>query len=160
MEYSIVYYTRDGSTEIAADYLAERTAGKKVRLEAGRRLNRFLIGGFNSASKRLPKLTGDPWKEIIDAEIVILASPVWAGNGNPAMNSFIDKADFTGKKVFILTLQADPKKSARNTVLPKVAQAVKGKGGEVAGMLAIHGTSPGKISEVEHIRKQLDDWKI
>ncbi|MBB6481198.1 flavodoxin family protein [Spirochaeta isovalerica] len=160
MNYTIVYYTRDGSTGIAADYLADVTKGKKVQLEAGKYLNNFILGGFNSASKKLPKLKGDPWSGISDAEAVILASPVWAGNGNPAMNSFIDQADFSGKKVYILSLQADPGKKAQNSVLPLVAEAVKSHGGEVAGMLAIHGTSPGKRAEKDYIENQLKDWKL
>ena len=160
MDKAIVYFTRDGSTAIAVDYLAKKTAAVPVLLETRKRLRNFVLSGFVSASKRSIELAGDPWSETADATTIILAAPVWAGNGNPVMNSFIEKADFSGKKVYLLTLQADPKKTAGERVIPFLSEMVSKRGGTVAGSLAIQGTSPGKTAAEHLIHSQLEEWRI
>jgi len=159
MKYAVVYYSRNGNTAIAAEYLSTLTEGKKVRLQAGKYLNNFFLGGFNASSERLPKLKGDPWGEISDSDRLILAFPVWAGKINPAMNSFMAAASFKEKQVYLLAVQADPGKTAQTRVLPVMAERVKADGGEIAGMLTIQGASPGKTSTDEAIIKQLSPWK-
>lgn len=160
MDKAIVYFTRDGSTAIAVGYLARKTAAVPVRLETRKRLRSFVLSGFVSASKRRIELSGDPWAETADATTIILAAPVWAGNGNPVMNSFIEKADFSGRRIYLLTLQADPRKTARERVIPFLSEMVSERGGTVAGSLAIQGTSPGKTASEDLIQSQLKEWQI
>jgi len=159
MSYAIIFYSRNGSTSIAAEYLSSLTKGKTIRLKAGRYLDRFMLGGFFSSSGRRPKLKGDPWIEAGDADSLILAFPVWAGKVHPAMNSFMDAADLQNKKVYLLAVQADPRKSAQEKVLPLLAQAVKTRGGEVLAQLTIQGAPPGRTATEEYIFSQLAEWK-
>ncbi len=160
MKSAVVYFTRDGSTKIAAEYLAGKTGSDLIQLEPAGKLRNFIRCGYLSFKKKRVDLAGNPWQDTAGSEALILAAPVWAGNGNPVMNSFIDKADFTGKLVYLLTLQADPEKNSREKVLPFLEEQIKARGGTVAGSLAIMGTRPGKTSTEEHIIVQLKDWKV
>lgn len=159
MNYAIVFYSRDGSTSLAAEYLCSLTKGKAVRLKAGRYLDLFMLGGFFASSDRRPKLKGDPWSETGDADSLILAFPVWAGKVHPAINSFIDEADLQNKKVYLLAIQADPRKSAQEKVLPVLAKSVHTRGGEVLAQRTIQGAPPGKTAAEEYISTQLAEWK-
>lgn len=159
MNYAVVFYSRDGSTAIAAEYLASLTQGKSVRLKAGRYLNNFILGGYHASSNRRPKLKGDPWKEIESADALVLAFPVWAGKVNPAMNSFIDGADLQNKRIYLLAIQADPRKSAQVKVLPAMAEAIKARGGDIVAQLTIQGSSPGKTAIKGVLIEQMAAWK-
>lgn len=71
-----------------------------------------------------------------------------------------EKTDFRGKRVYILTLQADPKRSAHERVIPFLSDMVSARGGTVAGTLAIQGASPGRTAPEHLIHSQLAQWRV
>jgi len=159
-EKAIVYFSRNGSTRLAAEILAGRLGAKLVELKERKALRNFLVSGFRAVTKKHSKLLGDPWKEIEDRDVLVLAAPIWAGNANPAMNGFLDKAVLTEKTVYLLTMQADPGHEKSDEVQEHYTDRVKAAGGSVAGSLALTGASPGKTAKEEVLRTALDGWVI
>ncbi len=128
---AVVFFSRDGSTKRAAEVLANRMGATLVELHEAQASNPL-----------------------------ILAAPIWAGNGNPAMNGFLDQADLRGKTVHILTVQADPDHGSSKAVLDHYRRRVVEAGGTVGGTRAITGASPGKTAEEPAIRDALEGWEI
>lgn len=157
---AVVYFSRNGSTRLAAKILAGRLGAKLVELKELKPRRNFIVSGFRAVTEKHSKLSGDPWQEIGDSETLILAAPIWAGRPNPAMNGFLDGAVLTDKKVYLLTMQADPKQSRSAEVIEHYASRVKDTGGKVAGSLALTGASPGKTAKETEIRPALENWLI
>lgn len=159
-EPAIVYFSRNGSTRLAAQILSERIGATMVELQEKKARTGFLASGFRAKSGKHSELAGDPWAEVKESEVVVLAAPIWAGSGNPAMNGFLDKAELAGKRVFLLTVQADPDHSRSEEVLEHYAGRVRDAGGTVQDTRAITGASPGKTATEEDLRTALEGWSI
>lgn len=155
---AIVFFSRDGSTRRAAQILSEQLDATLVELEEAKARTGFIASGFRAKTKRSSQLAGDPWADVRGENTIILAAPIWAGSGNPAMNGFLDQADLSDKTVYLLTLQADPKRGSSGTVIDHYRSRVEHAGGTVAGSRAITGASPGKTAGEEQLRAALEGW--
>ena len=159
-EKAVIYFSRNGSTRIAAGLIAERIDAELVELKGQKDRHGFVLSGFRAVTKKHLPPAGDPWADIRGCSTLVLGAPVWGGNANPVMNGFLDKADFTGKKVYLFTLQADPQKSKSDEVLAHYSQRVKDAGGAVAGTFALTGASPGKTADEGLLREALAGWDL
>lgn len=157
---AVIYFSRDGSTKLAAHIIAEKLGAQCIELEEKKKSRNFLLSGFRAAAKKHTTLAGDPWGAIQDCSRVVIGSPIWAGNGNPATNGFLDKADLTGKKVYLFTVQADPEMASAAGVLSHFTQRVAEAGGSVAGSFALYGASPGKCAEKARLEQDLSEWEL
>jgi hypothetical protein len=153
----IVYYSRSGNTRFVAELLAEREGGELVPLEekgSRRGLWGFLKSGYQASTKRSSRLKGDPWSRIAGCQRLYLLTPIWAGNGSPAANAFLDGAELRGKQVFIVTLQADPRHGKSAEVHGHLTERIRECGGEVSGAYALTSARPGRFAGKEHLRQE------
>lgn len=157
---AIIYFSRDGSTRIASGFIAERLGADLIELQEQKNRRSFILSGFRAVTKKHSTLAGDPWAEIRDCSLVVLGSPIWGGNGNPVMNGFLDKADLTGKRVYLFTVQADPGKAKSGKVLAHFSRRVEETGGTVAGTFALTGAPPGKTAEEGALKEALTGWDL
>jgi hypothetical protein len=155
---AIVFFSRNGSTRLAAQILAERIGAATVELRQKKGGVGFIVSGFRAKTGRHVEPAGDPWSEIGDCDLLVLAAPIWAGSPSPVMNGFLDKADLGGKTVYLLTVQADPNKSKSGEVLERYSQRVREAGGTVGGVRGITGASPGSTAKEEDLRMALNGW--
>lgn len=147
----IVYFSRDNNTRAGAEILGERINAKVVELKEIKKGN-FIQALF----KRGSKLKGNPWKEIENAEIVYLMSPIWASNGVPAMNAFFEKADFSGKEVNIITFQQFEDFKGSEKVHKYIKDVVENKKGLVKNCYALLGGKMGHFAGEDNIKEQID----
>jgi hypothetical protein len=82
-------------------------------------------------------------------------TPIWAGNGSPAINAFLDNADLSGKKVFLVTVQADPHFEKSGEVHEFLKNRITEKGGTFTEAYALNGSRPGSFAGEDHIRRQV-----
>ena len=157
---AIVFLSRDGSTRLAAQILAERTGALTVELEQRKGAKGFLLSGFRAKTGKHVEPSEDPWSRVRECGTLILAAPIWAGSPNPVMNGFLDEADLSGKSVYLLTVQADPDRSKSGEVLEHYSRRVREAGGSVGGSRAITGAPPGRTAKEEAIRTALEGWAI
>jgi hypothetical protein len=153
----IVYYSRSGNVRFIAELIAEKSSGTLVPLEeVGRRKGffGFLKSGFQATTKRPSKLAGDPWSRMSGCERVYLLTPIWGGNASPAVNAFLQRADLTGTRVTVVTLQADPEGRGSDKVHAGLFERVRACGGETAGAYALHSAGPGKFAGEEQLRSE------
>jgi hypothetical protein len=152
---AVVFFSRDGNTRRGAEILAGRTGGKLVELKERKK------GNFVQALFRLETpLAGDPWREIRDARRILLVTPIWAGNGAPAMNAFASKADFTDKEVYIVTFQQFTDLRLSHKVHQHIAGMVAVNHGSAMTSYALIGGKMGHFAGEEAIRAQIDMVKL
>jgi menaquinone-dependent protoporphyrinogen IX oxidase len=154
----VVYFSRDGSTRITAEAIARRLDVGIVELKEKKPRKNFLLSGFRASAKRHIPPAGDPWMETAEAETLIIGAPIWAGNGNPLINGFLDRANLVGKTVYFFTLQADPGRRRSDEVLAYYTDRVEKAGGKVAGTLALTGASPGKTGDAAMLTAAGEKW--
>jgi len=155
----IVYYSKNGNTEILAELIKEKYDGKIVKLEEkGKRRGPFgfIRSGYQASTRKQSKLVNTPWDEIHEFDKLYLCTPIWAGNPTPAMNTFMAYADLTNKEVVIATLMADPKLNGIEKAHGYLSDLVKEKGGTVVKCVGLNGTSPSQKGEKNHIKRQFD----
>ncbi|MEW5784637.1 MAG: hypothetical protein AB1767_06105 [Bacillota bacterium] len=159
MSTGIVYFSRSNNTRIGAEYLAGKLGAEVVELLETREykgLTGFLRAGLRASVGKKPELQGEPWQGIEKFTSIYLMTPIWASHGTPAMNAFLQKADFSGKEVTVVTFQADPKGGGSDKVHEHMKQIIEGSGGKFRRGFALHSTYPGKFAGKEYIESQID----
>ncbi|MDD7415897.1 MAG: NAD(P)H-dependent oxidoreductase [Treponemataceae bacterium] len=115
----IVYYSLEGNIDFVAKTLAEKiSCSNVVRLETVKAyptkgLFKFLHGGKDAIKGFKPELKTE-LPDLSKFDNIVIATPVWASRPSAPISSFIEKCDFTGKKVFIIASSAGG--SAESTI--------------------------------------------
>ncbi|MBW6464724.1 MAG: hypothetical protein K0B84_11170 [Firmicutes bacterium] len=160
MSSAVIYYSRSNNTRTGAEYIADKKGSELIELiEAkGRKgLTGFIKSGYQAVSGKTSQLVGDPWEKAEKHTSLYLMTPIWGGKTTPAMNAFLNKADFKGKDVTVITFQADDKGSGTEGVYSNIRQIVENGGGVFSGGYAMHSTAPGRFAGKEYIEKQLGE---
>lgn len=160
----IIFFSRDGNTQALARLLAEQFTSSFadrgiVRLQERRGRKGFLgfmRSGFQAVRKRSSVLEGDPWGASRDYTHLILMTPIWAGNGTPAMQAFLDQSELEGKTIDIITVQADPKFDKIERTHLYLKELAERHGGIVKECIAVYGSSPGRYAGDDHIRSEAE----
>lgn len=151
---AIVYFSMEGSTRAAAEYLQSRLGGDVIALleqKPGNPIQAIL--GLSS------KLIGTPWEDAQEATGVILLTPIWAGHSAPAVNRFLKNVDFHGRDVTLITVQQSEQLQGSDKVLASMAARVAKHDGCVRGKFALRGGVMGKPSPAEdaaRVQEQLE----
>jgi len=97
----IVYYSRDGHTQYVAETLAKKFGGDIERL-VDKKKRTGPVGttaaGKDAVAKKFTKI-GPLKHDPKEYEIVLIGTPGWFGNMTPAVRTFVEKYDLTGKKI-------------------------------------------------------------
>ena len=111
MKTCVAYFSKNGNTRIVSEYVANKAGATLIELKENKNYKGFvgfIKGGFRASTHKIAKLDSSIYDEIVKHDTIILATPVWAGQTTPAINAAIKNIDFTSKKVFVITTQADP----------------------------------------------------
>jgi flavodoxin len=137
----IFYYSLTGNTKFAAETLAEKLDCEVVRLVDQKNLD-----GNAVQKHEYSDLANDPWGKLAGHDKVILMAPVWGFGIVPAMYTFIEKADLTGKSVIIGCTSFFGKFSAKSPI-KKYREMVVGAGGTVLGDFYVKGGTEKSYNE-------------
>lgn len=139
----IFYYSLTGNTKFAAETLAEKLGAEVVELSDQKKLD-----GNAVANHEYSDLAGDPWSKLAGHEKVILMAPVWGFGVVPAMYTFIEKADLSGKSVIIGSTSFFGKFSAKGPI-KKYREMVANVGGTVTGDFYVKGGTEKSYNETK-----------
>jgi flavodoxin len=161
MKTAVVYYTRDGSTRVAAELLAKSAGADLFELEEvkkrGKSALSFMAAGFGAATGRRSRLKNDFAAEMKAYDTIFIGSPVWAAKTAPAFNAFVGALNAAGKSIVLFTVQADPNTEAKPPeCLEAHKRALEKRGAVVTRMLRLHGAAPGKTVDPSAVQAQLD----
>jgi flavodoxin len=157
---AIIYYSWIGNTKVVAEEIKRFTdfdiheiEEKKQRKPGdimGAAMSSFL--GFQSNIKPMDF-------SLKKYDNVFLGTPVWAGKTTPAINRFIKKADFNGKKVWVFITKADDKVPIK--VIESITNRIEKKGGKVMDWLSLTTKWDPKTNipmTVEEFSKEIENW--
>lgn len=126
----IVYYSLEGNIDFVARALAKEVGADLCRLETvkvypKKGLMKFFHGGKDVVAGIRPELkTALP--DLSPYSKVVIAAPVWAGKPAAPINTFLESANFSEKKIFAFTSSAS---GNGGKTLELIADAAKRTGG-------------------------------
>lgn len=146
----IVYFSKYNNTRCAAELMQKKYGGELLELKEKRK------GNFIQAiMKKGSKLKDKPWHKIKSDEKLYLMCPIWASNGVPAMNAFLDDANLTGKDIVIITFQQFEDFKNADKVHEHLEDFVISRGGTVTSKHKCIGGKIGKFAGETFISEQL-----
>ncbi len=101
MKTLVIYYTRTGNTKFAAENIAaELGADIEEVIDLKNRQGRlaFLPAG-RDAMQGKETLIAQTKRTPTDYDLIIIAQPIWAGSPTPAIRTYLNKNNLSGKKV-------------------------------------------------------------
>ena len=97
----VVYFSWSGNTKAAGQYIAKKTGADTFEVEREKpypdKYEECVEEAHSEAGTR-PAIKGQ-LKNISDYDVIFIGSPVWSGTLPMPMFTFLEKYDFTGKKV-------------------------------------------------------------
>jgi flavodoxin len=101
MKTLVVYYTRTGNSKFAAETIAaELGADIEEVIDMKKRQGRllYLPSGRDTMQGKETKIAQTS-RNPTNYDLIIIVQPVWAGNPTPAIRTYLNKNDLSGKKV-------------------------------------------------------------
>lgn len=156
----ILYYSRSGATELAAQRIATHlgaelrslTPDSPSRLVAGSLLTRLrrTVADFRAARSEEARL-GVRGIDLSGRRLIVIGTPVWLGAPAPPVAELLSSADFTGCSVVMLfTYGARLPPAARDAC----RDAIRRRGGRYLGYLALH-SGEGEAAR-HHLLEEVD----
>jgi menaquinone-dependent protoporphyrinogen IX oxidase len=110
MKRLVVYYTRFGHTAKVAELLGSELGAPVRRIEETRQQG-FMRMGFGSTTRQCWKLKPMDM-DCSEYDLIVLATPIWAGRPSCPTMTFLRDAKYEGKRVALLVMRAgsDPEK--------------------------------------------------
>lgn len=110
MKTAIVYYSLQGNIRYVSGKVAAGTGADLIELipvkaYPDKGMIKFIWGGSAVTFKKKPDLK--PYSfNASDYDLVILATPVWAGTFTPPLRTFLEDNDLAGKKIAVIASSA------------------------------------------------------
>jgi flavodoxin len=146
----VVYYTRTGTAKFVAETVAAELGSdveEVVDLKKREGKLGWLSAGKDASGEKLTEIA--PAKRVpADYDLVILGTPIWAWRPTPAIRTFLNQNDLSGKKVALFfTSDGNPKQAVEKTkaLLPNST---------CIGDLVL----PKAIANKEDTLKKIADW--
>jgi flavodoxin len=153
----VIYYSWLGNTKVVAEEILKLTGGDIVRIEETK--ERKTGAGFATAA--MSAVFGMQSKlKSIDFEFekydhIFLGSQVWAGRSTPAINSFVKKANFRNKDVYLFITKADEKVPEK--VIESLTKRIKKGGGKVVDSFSMT-TKIDQVILPSAVEDQVEAW--
>ena len=103
MKAIVVYYSMDGNSKHVAEEIAAYTGADICRLEPVKdypkgNVTKYIWGGKSAVFGEKPKLVPYDFSSE-EYDIIIIGTPIWAGNCAPPINTFISENKLPQKKI-------------------------------------------------------------
>jgi len=157
---AIIYYSWVGNTKVVAEEIQRLTGFDILKIEEKKERNLGnIMGAAMSAFFGLRSSIKPMDYTLQKYDNVFLGTPVWGGKTTPAVNEFLRKASFKGKKVWVFITKADEKIPQK--IIDSVTSRIEKKGGKVIDCLSLTTKWDPKTNipmTVEEIRSSIHDW--
>lgn len=103
MKSIIVYYSLDGNVKLLSETISSEIGADLLPLKLKKEIKsdsfmKYFWGGKQVVMKEIPELEPVDFNPE-NYDLIILGTPVWAANYTPALRSFLEKFDLSGKKI-------------------------------------------------------------
>ena len=150
---AVVYYSWTGNTEAAALEISDALGAAAVKLCEEKQRGSFIGSACSAIAGRRSKLR--PFSLPGRTDGIFLGTPVWASHCTPAVNAFIEKTDFTGKKVFLFFTLAS--REAPEKLVSSMKCRIEKNGGSGCGCVSFQ-TKKGGDTGCRDLRGRARQW--
>mgnify|MGYP001024860621 CR=1 FL=1 len=149
MKTLVIYYTRTGNTRFIAETVAaELGADIEEVIDLKNRQGRlaFLPAGRDAMRGKETEIAQTK-RTPTDYDLIIIGQPVWAGNPTPAIRTYLNKNDLSGKKVAVFFSDVNLGQAVEKTkaLMPNST---------FVGQLAL----PKPLENKEETKKKIAEW--
>jgi flavodoxin len=117
MKTLVIYYTRTGNTKFIAETIAaELGADMEQVIDLKNRQGKLslLSAGRDAMSGKETEIAQTK-RTPTDYDLIIIAQPVWAGSPTPAIRTYVNKNDLSGRKVALFFSDSNLGKAVEKT---------------------------------------------
>ena len=103
MKTLVIYYTRTGNTKFIAETIAAKLGAdieEVIDLKNRQGKLSFMPAGRDAMRGKETQIA-ETKRTPTDYDLIIIGQPVWAGSPTPAIRTYVNKNDLSGKKVAI-----------------------------------------------------------
>ncbi|PKL60264.1 MAG: ArsR family transcriptional regulator [Methanomicrobiales archaeon HGW-Methanomicrobiales-4] len=129
MKIGIVYHSHSGITRGVAEKIQKAVQGDLIEVRPQRQYSSLTVvaKGCYRALRGLSDPVTPPAIDVSGYDLIVLASPVWAGRPTPVINGAIDSfTGYQGKKVFLMVTCKDAKSGEQ--AVEEFKSRIEGKG--------------------------------
>lgn len=157
MKNLVVYYSWTGNTEVLAKEIHQLVGGDLKRIEEikQRKTGAGFMGAASAAFLGMKSRLKPMDFALQEYDNIFLGAQVWAFHSTPAINSFIGKANFRGKNVYLFLTKADDKVPQK--VIDSITKRIEKRGGKVADSFSTI-TQMNSVITAEAIKESLSEW--
>jgi flavodoxin len=104
MKTLVIYYTRTGNAKFVAETIAAELGAdieEVVDLKSRRGRLAFISAGRDAMLGKETEIAQTK-RTPGDYDLIVIAQPVWAGNPTPAIRTYMNKNDLSGRKVALV----------------------------------------------------------
>ena len=152
----IVYFSWVGNTAAVAREIQTVTGFdvQEIKELANRPTGNIGKAGFDSMRGYRPAL--QPMDFAMQGyDRVVFGAQVWAGRTTPPINAFLDKADFSGKQVWLFLTRSDPKNPPKT--IESLRQRIEAAGGTFMDSITFT-TNITTVMPLEAFQARLHEW--
>jgi flavodoxin len=134
----VCYYSWHGHTAAAGKAIAEAVKGREVAIVEVKK-RRGIFGWLDAGRRAMQGTTSAIQPLNVDwgaYDTVFIGTPTWASSPSSPVNSLLQQANLTGKKVYLFTTSDSPD---AQPLFDKLAPRVTAKGAMVAGQFHVCG---------------------
>lgn len=156
MKNLVIYYTHRGNTEVVAKEISKLTGGDLKKIEEIKKSKEpgFMWLAFSALIGLKSKIKKSDFN-LNDYDNIFIGGQIWAGHTTPAINTFLSKNNFKGKKVFLFLTQADDKKQYK--LIQSVEKRIEKRGGKFIDSFFIQ-TKMDNIITQEAVARPVSEW--
>ena len=127
MKSLVTYYSRTGTTKAVGEAIARKLGADceeiiDLKKRTGLRPIRFLIAGREAMGRKLTNIKFDRSPD--DYDLIIVGTPIWAGNITPAVRTYLGSQRLEGKRVAFFCTDGDGCEKAFEDMKKLVPKAI------------------------------------
>ena len=150
MKALVIYYTRTGNTKFIADTIAAKLGAdieEVIDLKNRQGKLSFMPAGRDAMGGKETQIA-ETKRTPTDYDLIIIGQPVWAGNPTPAIRTYLNKNDLSGKQVALFFSDSNSGQAIEKTkaLMPKST---------FVGELAL---SAKEFENKEETKKKIAEW--
>jgi flavodoxin len=126
----VIFYSRTGNTRIVAEVIGETFGLHLQEIKDLKDRSGFFgfIGGMIDVRKNHITTISPETFSLEEYKVLFIGSPIWGMKFAPAITTFLEKTDFSGKKVILFTTTSSRMKQ---TAFDEYNELIQKKGGTV-----------------------------
>ena len=157
----IVYYSRTGNTKGIAEIIKTKIGGDLFEVDTVEKYPDNYHEATEVADKQIKAGIKPAIKANVDVsnyDIIFIGTPAWWGKMAPALNTFIDRNNFEGKKIVPFVTHGGGGIYAIDKDMANLTKAETLKPFSIYGLCEEWVTGPKKCEYPDNVKKDIENW--